>query len=144
MFCAVEDSDVASCPYWADCCRVGFVPVAPIRMPLGHVLAGKLAHPRPGKCWMAEQAAGEGYATPKPPCVTPFGIAGEREFDEGDMVWIIYPRIAVRCKVTRVDRSYREQHPDGTLFYDVDEPIGHSKMCIRHESARVAGVYKGD
>lgn len=80
-----------------------------------------------------------GYDAPKPPCVTPFGIAGEREFDEGDIVWIIYPRIAVRCKVTRVDRSYRKRHPDGTLFYDVDEPIGHSitegEMFVSREEA---------
>ncbi len=49
-----------------------------------------------------------------------------REFDAGEEVWIIYGTVVVKCKITKVDDYFRKQHPDAYLFYDVDEPIGHS------------------
>ncbi len=49
-----------------------------------------------------------------------------REFNVGEEVWIIYGTVVVRCKITEIDDYFRKQHPDAYLFYDVDEPIGHS------------------
>jgi hypothetical protein len=49
-----------------------------------------------------------------------------REFDVGEEVWIIYPRLAVKCKITELDDYFRKTEPTAYLFYDLDEPIGHS------------------
>lgn len=49
-----------------------------------------------------------------------------REFDVGEEVWIIFGTVVVKCKITEVDNQFRKQHPSAYLFYDVDEPIGHS------------------
>lgn len=47
--------------------------------------------------------------------------------------------IAVRCEIVRVDDKFRRQHPSGFLFYDIDEPVGHSfgadELYINKEEA---------
>jgi len=45
----------------------------------------------------------------------------------GQEVWYI-PQgslIAIRCKITEIDTQWRERHPEGVLFYWIDEPVGH-------------------
>ncbi len=49
-----------------------------------------------------------------------------REFDAGEEVWIIFGTVVVRCKITEVDDYFRKQHPNAYIFYDLNEPIGHS------------------
>jgi hypothetical protein len=48
------------------------------------------------------------------------------EFSVGDVAWIIYETVVVRCRITEVDDYFRQQDPQAYLFYVVDEPIGHS------------------
>lgn len=48
----------------------------------------------------------------------------------GDVVWYV-PRgiaLAIRCRIVEVDDWARRQHPQGTLFYWIDEPVGHG-LC---------------
>ena len=60
---------------------------------------------------------------------------GDCDFDielaKGDKVWWIPGHhgtylIAILCTVTKVDRTFRKRSPQGYLFYDLDEPVGHS------------------
>jgi hypothetical protein len=58
-------------------------------------------------------------------------MSDEKEYKVGDVVWIVVHggngSIAVKCKVTYVDDQFRKTHgPTGVLFYDLDEPVGHS------------------
>jgi len=50
----------------------------------------------------------------------------ERIYKVGDKVWWFNGRLLVKCTITEVDDQYRKQHPSGTIFYDLDEPVGHS------------------
>jgi hypothetical protein len=54
----------------------------------------------------------------------------ERVFEEGEQVWIVYGRLVVKCTILKVDDYFRTTGTPGCehafLFYDVDEPIGHS------------------
>lgn len=34
--------------------------------------------------------------------------------------------IAIRCTITEVDTTFRDKHPDGVIFYWLDEPVGHA------------------
>lgn len=51
-----------------------------------------------------------------------------KEYEVGDEVWYIAYgiNIVIKCKITYVDRQWRDRHYAGILFYDIDEPIGHS------------------
>jgi hypothetical protein len=44
----------------------------------------------------------------------------------GRTVWIYIRGLVIQCKITYIDMTYRNKHKDGIIFYDVDEPIGHS------------------
>ena len=48
------------------------------------------------------------------------------EYKVGDRVWWWNAHVFVRCTVTRVDDQWRKKDKDGTLFYEIDEPTGHS------------------
>ena len=50
----------------------------------------------------------------------------EKEYKVGDDVWIVLYPLLIKCKITAVDNYFRKQSPSAYLFYDVDEPIGHS------------------
>ena len=49
-----------------------------------------------------------------------------KEYKAGDKVWWFNGQIFIRCTITEVDHQWRDQHPDGVLFYNLDEPVGHS------------------
>jgi hypothetical protein len=34
--------------------------------------------------------------------------------------------LAVKSKIIEVDTQWKDKHPDGIVFYDIDEPVGHS------------------
>jgi len=52
----------------------------------------------------------------------------EKEYKVGDVVWYVaYSGIAIKCTITDVVDQFRKKYgSDGRLFYDLDEPIGHS------------------
>jgi len=51
----------------------------------------------------------------------------EKEYKIGDKVYVqVSMALLVRCNIIDIDDFARKRHPDGYLFYDVDEPIGHS------------------
>jgi len=54
----------------------------------------------------------------------------ERTLEVGEQVWIVYGRLVVKCTILVVDDYFRTTGDPGCehayLFYDVDEPIGHS------------------
>jgi len=50
----------------------------------------------------------------------------ENTFEAGEQVWIVYGHLIVKCTVVKIDDYFRKQNKDAYLFYDVDEPIGHS------------------
>jgi hypothetical protein len=54
-------------------------------------------------------------------------MSDDKEYKVGDRVWWWHGQIFIRCTITRVDRQWRDRHPDGILFYDIDEPVGHSQ-----------------
>jgi len=49
----------------------------------------------------------------------------ERIYKVGDKVWWFNGRLIVKCTITEVDDQYRKSHPSGTIFYGLDEPVGH-------------------
>lgn len=53
----------------------------------------------------------------------------EKEYKVGDEVWyVIGNGLAIKCKITEIDYSFRNKSPSGYLFYSVDEPLGHD-LC---------------
>lgn len=50
----------------------------------------------------------------------------EKKFSVGEQVWWWNYHHLVRCTITRVDDQWVKKHPDGILFYEIDEPTGHS------------------
>ena len=56
-----------------------------------------------------------------------------------DSVWIILGRLAIKCKIIKIDDWARKDSPTAYLFYDVDEPVGHSlaeyDLCYSKEEA---------
>lgn len=53
------------------------------------------------------------------------------ELKVGDKRWYIpgyrmESLIAILCTVKEVDMTFREKHPDGVIFYWLDEPVGHA------------------
>lgn len=49
-----------------------------------------------------------------------------KEYKVGDKVWWWHGQIFIHCTITYVDMQWRNKHPDGIIFYDIDEPVGHS------------------
>lgn len=49
-----------------------------------------------------------------------------KEYKIGDKVWWSNGHQIVRCTITGLDDQWRKKHPDGILFYEIDEPVGHS------------------
>jgi len=66
----------------------------------------------------------------------------DHEYEVGEEVWIVRYPLAIKCKITEVNDYFRKQHPAAYLFYDVDEPIGHSlaasELYDDEESAKKA------
>src|SRR3989338_4860877 len=56
--------------------------------------------------------------------------AAHQEFSVGDLVWYLIEfenyNLLVRCRITRKDDQFQKKDPAGILFYDIDEPLGHS------------------
>src|SRR3990172_13334737 len=53
--------------------------------------------------------------------------ASTKEYKVGDKIWWHHGDLFIRCTVTRVDDQYRKKDPEnGILFYEIDEPVGHS------------------
>lgn len=49
-----------------------------------------------------------------------------REYKAGDTIWFVAGlTLVIRCVIREVDDWARKKHPDGYLFYDIDEPVGH-------------------
>ncbi len=51
-----------------------------------------------------------------------------RELKAGEEYWYIpsHGLLIVKVKITEVEDWARKQHPAGYLFYEIDEPVGHS------------------
>ena len=52
--------------------------------------------------------------------------ASTKEYKVGDKIWWHHGDLFIRCTVTRVDDQWVKKHPEGILFYEIDEPTGHS------------------
>ncbi|MFA5132497.1 MAG: hypothetical protein WC444_04235 [Candidatus Paceibacterota bacterium] len=51
----------------------------------------------------------------------------EKVINVGSTVWYIAaPGLFVKCKVTEIETYFRDTSPGSYLFYDIDEPVGHS------------------
>jgi hypothetical protein len=51
----------------------------------------------------------------------------DKEYKVGDEVWLVQYPLLIKCEVTRIDDQFvKKYETGGILFYDVDEPIGHS------------------
>ena len=50
----------------------------------------------------------------------------EIEYKEGDIVWWNGGGLLIRCRIDHVEDEFRKKHPTSYLFYDLDEPVGHS------------------
>lgn len=51
-----------------------------------------------------------------------------KEYSVGDKVWYI-PRgygIIIQCTITEIDDYFRQKDAASYLFYELDEPVGHS------------------
>jgi len=53
-------------------------------------------------------------------------IWAEKEYDVGETVWIVKDWLVIKCTIIAVEDYFRKKDPNAYLFYDVDEPIGHS------------------
>lgn len=64
----------------------------------------------------------------------------DQVFSVDDVVYYIHFPLLIKCKITKVDDYFRKQHPGGNLFYDIDEPVGHSlpddELTTSFEEAR--------
>lgn len=49
----------------------------------------------------------------------------ERIYKVGDKVWWFNGRLLVKCTIVEVDDERRKKNPTATIFYDLDEPVGH-------------------
>lgn len=54
----------------------------------------------------------------------------QKQLKVGDSVWYIARTqngyVVVKCKIVEVEKCFRQKESDAYVFYDLDEPIGHS------------------
>src|SRR3972149_813669 len=48
------------------------------------------------------------------------------KFHVGDIVWVWFGPLLVKCTIVNMDSASFKHNPMGHIFYDVDEPEGHS------------------
>lgn len=77
-------------------------------------------------------------------------MSEEKEYKVGDEVWyVLYQGIAIKCKITEVDRTFRNKSPSGYLFYSLDEPVGHDLafydlIDTKEDAIQLLREYKAD
>lgn len=62
-----------------------------------------------------------------------------KTYKVGDRVWWWHGHILIRCTITRVDDQWTKENLEGILFYELDEPTGHSiDADVLHETLKEA------